>query len=227
MPYKRRVRRRSRRPRRRGVRAAVKRYVARKMDRMVEDKIQYSSYTTFNSVGNTWTEVMMPMPGIGTEQGQRIGRTIRIKRIYIEAVLEGAAGSITAEPNNLMRVVIASWNGSGGSAPLASDSITMQHPIIKGLTPSFSNYVNINADLIKLYRDRKILFQSPGLATTNYIPSQKRMVFNLRFKKGKIVRFDGFGTATWKLGVHMLSDSAVIPNPGTTLFYFYMVYEDA
>jgi len=221
------MRRRSRRPRRRGVRRAVKRYVARKIDRMVEDKFLYTAANTWNSVGTSWVEGFMPMPTLGTSQGQRIGRAIRIKRIYIEAVLEGAAGSITAEPNNVLRLVIASWNGNGGNTPLYSDSVTMLHPIIKGLNPSFSNWVNINADLIKLYRDRKLLFQSPGLATTNYIPSQKRIVFSLRFKKGKIVKFDGVGNATWKLGVHMLSDSAVVPNPGTTIFYFYMVYEDA
>lgn len=216
--------------RRSKVRKAVKKYVRRMLDRNVEDKGIYVGSTYFNTVSTTWSELMLSMPSIGTGNDQRIGRAIKIKSITMYGTLKPCDINTLSDDNNRMRIVVAGWRGSSSALPLTNDGVLMDQPIIK--KPLMFNHRNVQSDLLKKYKERYInwdpIASAPTVIGDAYIyKPRKKFYCRVYFPKGKIVRFDDLGTATWKLGVHMLSDSSVVPHPGMIDFKYWMIYEDA
>lgn len=198
-------------------------YVNRAIHKNIENKFDYGALNaTFASVGNTWTELAFGLVNRGTEVRQRIGNSITVKSIQLEMVIVGGAvNSVADDARNTIRMVLASWDGAS-NAPLGTATWNMNYPIRSTLGPTGSS-------MLKKYYDKYITLTSPGPDDTGYIPGMRKVSYYKYFKKGYKMDFAD-ATADYpdkRLILSMISDSALVPNPGVTNGYFVITYEDA
>jgi len=205
---------------------AVKQYVNRALDAQVEDKYKFVTLeTNFSSLGGiAWTELDFGIVSQGTTTNSRIGNKIRIKSIEINGVLaQAAVEAALDEPYNLVRMVLAQWNGSS-QTPLTAGGYTIDEPIIKDWKSQ--------GRLITKYMDKVFpltITSTEKGGGDGYTPQLKSVKYFKSFGKGiPIVYADE--TAAYpnkRFILSCISDSLVVPNPGFIQGFVKIRFEDA
>lgn len=226
MPFKRNFKRRYRR---RGYRRAVvsrpvRRYVARALDRNIEDKGTATLMTSnFASVTTTWVEFWCSGWAQGLTGSTRIGRKVQIKSLEINGIYAGGTNETALDdPYNVLRIVVAVFNGNAGTTPLQSTGITINTPIKRDTVRG----------LVRKYYDK---YKPVQVASTEkgggdgYAPGLRVFKYFKRFKRPLHLVFadDTNNYPSIRLFVSMVSDSVAIPNPGFINGYMIVKYQDA
>ena len=174
--------------------------------------------TPFGTITSTWSEHIL-LPAQGTQSLQRIGRQMEVTGIYLKGILAGGQSNTAADDkNNLVRIVIAVFQGSTSAMgqakwPVLTDATT---PIWigKNASPQGAEIAYMKRKLF----DRVYKLDSVGRDSTGYLPARRMVSIKLRFKKPIIYYFGNEASASVDkyIAVGMMSDSAVVPSPGFT-----------
>jgi len=217
MPYYRRRSSRRRRPsyRRRSSRRTSSRMIRSVVQRMAEKKLipyQLMGGSTLGAISSAWNEVdVLSQIICGTDWTQRIGRKIQVTSLQFEGTLCGGCSPshIADDPYNTIRMVVYSSRipKTGTSlSPLFSASQTINSLITYGQVPT-----------IHKYKDQLIILNNKEFAPGECGPQVRKVKWFLKFKKPFIVTYTHNTAVDYnqsQLFVSMISDSAVVPNPG-------------
>lgn len=234
MAYRRRYRRSYRRRGGRFRRAKAKRF-ARRVKRIANaaSETKHLDNTTdlnvtFGSVSTTWQESAFEHISQNTSGSGRIGTKIAIKSLWIEGIFaQGSSGTAADDMYNILRIVIALWRQpEAGETPFQSQSVTvptLNDPIVKGDDTCHG--------MIKKYYDKTFRLESNGVERASgdgYVPKLYKFKYYKRFKKPIIMRWPGSNgtTPSCRLILSMISDSAIIPNPGFLSGFWRMTWKD-
>lgn len=206
----------------RSVPRPVKRYVLKEIHKNIENKSQQSALVdNFGSISNSWSELVVCNPAEGTQENQRVGRMITIRSLEIKGIIcNGASGTLTDDPYNVVRVVVALWNGADVS-PLGGGIANINSPITKTY---FSG-----GNLIRKYLDQYIPLEVTGTEKgqgDGYTPQLKQFKY---YKKLNIKLYYAANDQTLYdklLIVSMISDSSAVPHPGFVAGYIKVTFED-
>lgn len=203
----------------------AKALIRREIDKRLELKTVANTLSAdFESVSNDWAEVTTSAPAQGTSETQRIGRRISLRSIEIRGVLaSGASEAALDDAYNVVRIIIALWNGSSES-PLDEIVLPMDSILQKDL--------NSRGLLIRKYYDKYIplpITSTEKGGGDGYTPSVKRFNYYKRFKKPIDIDFgdDTIAYPNKRLVISMVSDSTASPNPGFVNGYWAVKYTDA
>lgn len=204
--------------RRRGLRSYIDKVIRSHAEKKY---IHWNMPTSFGSVSNSWTELNLSSAIVGTDNDDFIGREYRIKKVYFYGYLQGGqVGDIADESNNLFRIILAHWTAAAGLTPCTTSAITINTQVQKNLYPQ---------NLKKKYYDRLLSLTAPGADTTEgaFIPARKKIKFMHIFRgPGLRIRILADGAQQSRLYLSMVSDSAVIPNPGFVSGHLQVQYYD-
>jgi len=204
------------RPRRRVVRTrkAVARVVRQVMRRSVELKriTPIPLTTSFTTISSAWTEVNFAdaITSNASDIGNRIGRKIAIRSFYLDGVLQGGQSNLSTDDRfNTVRFVVGLWRNT---LPCASSGFDMSSMINQS---GLSTTGGVN--LIRKYRDFKVVLQSPGQDTTGYLPAVRKVRIYIKFRKPIVITFGSTNATTdqdKRLYLSVRSDSIAPPSPG-------------
>lgn len=207
-----------------GKKYVTKREMYKAIHKNIENKIAYGTMVShFNSIGSTWNEQVFNKIEQGTVLNKRIGNVITIRSIEFNGVITGgASGTFVDDVYNMVRIVIALWDGNDDT-PLLTASWSSDYPLRKSLSPTAST-------LIKKLYDKYIPLPAQGYdGTEGVIPGVRKFKYYKYFKKGVKVTFSD-NTKDYpdkRLILSAISDSSLAPSPGFISGYWVITYEDA
>lgn len=219
---------RRRRFRRRPVRRRRYRGGRRKLARIIQSTILRNAETkymedpmpsTFASIGNNWVELKVSNVGVGTAGNSSIGDQIRVKSFMFYGYIQsGAAGGITDDSYNFIRIVLALWDPWATDTPMQTSGSLLAHPAIRK---------DNDEHLLKRYVDRTFIIRG-SQDDTGYIPGFKKVKYYKRWKgAGLLLRAGRLASFQRpKLILSMISDSAAVPNPGFVTGQWRIKYKD-
>lgn len=183
--------------------------------RQVELKDSFLPLTgTFGSVGSTSVSQFLAISQ-GIDANQRIGRHITVTGFEVVGNLIGGQSNLSTDDRyNQVRIAIVQTNA--GQAP------TMD--LVSPLDPRFNSAVGLRRVLF----DQVYTLVSPGKDSTGYMPAARRI--EIRGRCNIPIVFNGSGGSTAcvnTVGIVMVSDSGLAPNPGFTQGYWRLLYHDA
>lgn len=143
----------------------VKRFVRKAIRRTAEIKrVSLSPTTTFSSIGASWVETDLTDITQGVLVSNRIGNEVTLTGLHLNATLVGGqVNSVTDDSRNIIRMVIALWEGNAGQTPLATAGATINSDIRADATTGNG--------LIRKYVDKVIELKSPGVDSSGYMPA--------------------------------------------------------
>lgn len=205
---------------------AFKYYVNKSIHRNIENKFYTGSLVTvWSSVANAWIEQDLCYPAQGDGISARTGSSIKIRSIEIKGVIaQGSNESAVDDSYNIMRIVIARYNGGNLTTPLATAAASMNTPI--------TNEFYTNGVMRQKYLDKYIPLNVQSTEQgegDGYCPQVKSFKYYKKFKKPVTIRFGDSGTTnvTQRIMMACISDSAAIVNPGFVAGYWKVMFEDA
>lgn len=209
---------------RRGGYKRLKRTIQRVITSNYEKKyVEGQMFTTFNSIGNTWTE--LDLTNITQSVGNigYTGTTYRIKSIMFYGLLQsGTTGTATDDDTNLVRIILANWKDAAGGTPVASAGVT--------LLSQSPNKATGALHLQRKFMDRTVTLinQCADFDGTGYIPQMKKIKYFKRFRgKGLPIVHEHNNTHQLNhIYLSMISDSSAVPNPGFITGWWRIKYID-
>lgn len=159
--------------------------------------------TAFGSISTAISYLdVTALIGAGTDYFNRVGRQITLQSLTVSGTMVGGQSNLaTDDPYNVVRISVVKGN------------VGMTFGVW-GLTQVLSTDTVLGLD--KVYMDSFLTLQSPGQASTGYMPAVKRVEFSVDLRH--VVTHFTTAAAGSQNGetcyLVMVSDSTVMPNPG-------------
>jgi len=164
--------------------------------------------TNWNAIGATGTTqelTQLITQGLGLYQ--RLGRQVHLKRLQLVGLLHGAQTNlITDDAYNEVRIMVIEGAPNTSFAGIALNSV---------VEPKTFQYLH------RVLLDRRIMLKVPARDSTGYLPALVPVDINVPMSM--LVDYmseAGNFTTSRSLYLYMVSDSALVPNPGFVTGYF-------
>lgn len=170
----------------------------------------------FSAIGASWNILDVPYTACGTDIGNRIGRVINLRRFFLRGMLVGGQSNlVTDDSYNTVRMVC--FVGRAGLVTADWAARNIDDPVLPGVD-------GVKQVLV----DRVITLQVPALDSTGYIPATKHVAWetnlSLQVEYGEAAASVPAGSDSLYLA--LVSDSAAAPNPGFTVGFHCLLWQD-
>lgn len=192
----------------------VVRFVKSQIHKNIEDKFSPLELpAVFTAVSTTWVETDLCSLSQGVGRGNRVGNSVKITSLEVEALLIGA------DDYNVMRVIIALWTGASGTTPLNGLGYVAPE---YGMNSPYKTYYGTQSKMLRKLYDNYIVIDKDNAIVAP-------LTYYKKFKRPIHIQY-GDNTSTYpsaRLMMAILSDSGAVSHPYVLNGYSMVRFEDA